>query len=56
MKGVGISTFQLDYDIPLKLSEVLYVPGMKRNLVYVYALENKGYKVLAVDRSGKKID
>jgi hypothetical protein len=45
MKGVGTSTFQLDSDIPLQLSEVLYVPGMKRNLVFVYALENKGYKV-----------
>jgi hypothetical protein len=45
VKGVGNSTFQLDYDIPLQLSEVLYVPGMKRNLVFVSALEDKGYKV-----------
>lgn len=45
VKGVGSSTFQLDSDIPLQLSEVLYVPGMKRNLVSVSALEDKGYKV-----------
>ena len=45
VKRVGISTFQLDSDIPLQLSEVLYVPGMKRNLVSVSALEDKGYKV-----------
>jgi hypothetical protein len=32
-------------DIPLQLSDVLYVPGMKRNLVSVSALEDKGYKV-----------
>jgi hypothetical protein len=44
VKGVGTSTFQLDFDIPLQLSEVLYVPGMKRNLVSVSALDNKGYK------------
>jgi hypothetical protein len=45
VKGVGTSTFQLDSDIPLQLNEVLYVPGMKRNLVSIFALEDKGYKV-----------
>ena len=45
VKGVGTSTFQLDSDLPFQLSEVLYVLGMKRNLVYVFALEDKGYKV-----------
>jgi hypothetical protein len=45
VKGVGTSSFQLDFDIPLQLSEVLYVRGMKRNLVSVSALEDKGYKV-----------
>jgi hypothetical protein len=37
VKGVGTSTFQLDSDIPLQLSEVLYVLGMKMNLVSVFA-------------------
>jgi hypothetical protein len=45
VKGVGTSSFQLDSNIPLQLSEVLYVPGMKRNLVFVSVLEDKGYKV-----------
>jgi hypothetical protein len=45
VKGVGTSTFQLDFDMHLQLSEVLYVPGMKRNLVSISALEDKGYKV-----------
>ena len=45
MKGVGTYTFQLDSDIALKLSEVLYVHGMKMNLVSISALEDKGYKV-----------
>jgi hypothetical protein len=45
VKGVGTYTFQLDFDIPLQSSEVLYVPGMKRNLVFVSSLEDKGYKV-----------
>jgi hypothetical protein len=46
VKGVGYSSFQLDSDIPLQLSEVLYVHGMKRNLVSISALEDKGYKVI----------
>jgi hypothetical protein len=45
VKGVGTSTFQLDSDMHLQLSEVLYVLGMKRNLVSISALEDKGYKV-----------
>ena len=31
---------------PLKMSDVLYVPGMKKNLISVSALEDKGYDVL----------
>jgi hypothetical protein len=46
VKGVGTSTFQLDSDLPLQLSEVLlYAPGMKMKLVFVSFLEDKGYKV-----------
>jgi hypothetical protein len=29
----------------LHLSEVLYVPGMKRNFVSIFSLEDKGYRV-----------
>jgi hypothetical protein len=42
VRGVGTSTFQLDSNMQLKLEEVLYVPGMKRNLVSISALEDKG--------------
>jgi hypothetical protein len=45
VKGVGTSTFQLDSDMQLQLSEVLFVHGMKRNLVSIFALEDEGYKV-----------
>jgi hypothetical protein len=45
VRGVGTSTFQLDSDMQLQLIEVLYVPRMKRNLVSISALEDKGYKV-----------
>jgi hypothetical protein len=46
VKGVGSSSFQLNSDILLQLSEVLCVPRMKRNLVSISALEAKGYKVI----------
>jgi hypothetical protein len=45
VRGFGPSTFQLDSNMQLKLEEVLYVPRMKRNLVSISALENKGYKI-----------
>jgi hypothetical protein len=46
VKEVGSSSFQLDFDIPLQLSEVLCVHGMKRNLVSISALKDKCYKVI----------
>jgi hypothetical protein len=45
MKGVGSTSLQLDSSTPLHLSDVLFVPGMRRNLVSILAFENKGYKV-----------
>jgi hypothetical protein len=45
VRGVRTSTFQIDSDMQLKLEEVLYVPGMKRNLISISALEDKGYKI-----------
>ena len=45
MKGVGSTSLQLDSGTPLHLSDVLFVPRMRRNLVSISALENKGYKV-----------
>jgi hypothetical protein len=51
VKWVRTSTFQLDSDIPLQLSEVLYVPRMKRNLVSIFALEDKCYKVTFSERN-----
>jgi hypothetical protein len=45
VRGVGTSTFQLDLDMKLQLKEVLYVPGMKKNIVSISSLEDKGYKI-----------
>lgn len=45
MKGVGTSSLHLDSSISLQLNDVLFVPGIKRNLVSISALEDKGYQV-----------
>ena len=44
VKGSGATSLQLESNDTLHLSDVLYVPGMKRNLVSISALEDKGYK------------
>jgi hypothetical protein len=49
VKAVGYSSFQLDSDIPLQLSEVLYVPRMKRNIFSISSLEDKDYKVTLLE-------
>ena len=45
VKGVGSTSLQLDSGTPLHLSNVLFVPGMRRNLFSISSLEKKGYKV-----------
>ena len=49
VKGFGATSLQLETNDTLHLSDVLYVPGMKRNLVCITALEDKGYKVAFSD-------
>ena len=44
--GVGIVKFQRDLGNPLTLKYVMYVPGLKKNLVYVAMLEDHGYDVI----------
>jgi hypothetical protein len=41
VKGVGTTSFQLKSGKPLKMSEVLYVPGLKKNLLSISAMEDK---------------
>ena len=45
IQGVGSTSFQLNSDTNLKLTEILYVPGIKKNLLSVSALEDKGFRV-----------
>jgi hypothetical protein len=47
--GSGTVSFQRESLPPMLLREVLYVPGLKKNLVSVSAIEERGYEVLFRD-------
>ena len=50
IEGVGLTSLQLDSGTVLHIDDVLYVPGLKKNLLYVAGLEDKCYKVLFMDK------
>ena len=43
--GIGTITFERDFDNPFLLKNVMHVPGLKKNLVLITMLEDKGYDV-----------
>ena len=46
MIGIGRITFQRESSSPLTLKDVMYVLGLKKNLVSVAMLEDHGYDVI----------
>eukprot|EP00253_Pinus_taeda_P029879 PITA_29879 len=44
--GVGMIAFQREHGASITLTDVKYVPGLKKNLVSVAMLEDKGYDVV----------
>jgi len=49
VKGVGNVTLQLNQGNTIHLQDVLYLPDLKKNLVSISAMEDKGYKVAFSD-------
>jgi hypothetical protein len=49
IEGVGSISFRLEFGARLHVDEVLYVPGLKKNLLSVATLEDKGYWVIFKD-------
>ena len=49
IKGVGEASYKLNSGKPIKMKEILYVPGLKNNLLSISTLDEKGYKVAFVD-------
>ena len=45
MTGIGTITFERELGKPFLLKYVMHVPGLKKNLVSVAMLEDKGYDV-----------
>ena len=43
IQGIGSTSFRLDSGTDLKITEILYIPGIKKNLLFVLALEDKGF-------------
>jgi hypothetical protein len=43
--GIGIVTFQRDAMPPISFRDVLYVPGLKKNLISVSTLQDRGLEV-----------
>jgi hypothetical protein len=48
--GVGSISFRLEFRARIHVDEVLYVPGLKKNLLSVATLEDKGYWVIFKDK------
>ena len=46
VSGEGTVVLQSKHGAPLTLIDVNYVPGLKKNIVSVTTLENKGYDVV----------
>jgi hypothetical protein len=49
IKGVGESNHKLNSGNSLKMKDVLYVPGLKKNLLSISSLEKKGFRVPFID-------
>lgn len=43
---LGTFTFQREHGVPLTLKKFMYVPGLKKNLVSIAMLEDRGYDVI----------
>ena len=45
IKGFGATNLQFDSGSFIHIDEILYVPGLKKNLLSVAVLEDKGYNL-----------
>jgi len=44
--GIGTISFERESGKPFILKKVMHVPGLKKNLIFVVMLEDKGYDVV----------
>jgi hypothetical protein len=46
---MGEATYKLDSETSMRLKDVLYVPGLKKNLLSISALDKEGFRVAFID-------
>jgi hypothetical protein len=49
IKGMGEATYKLDSGTSMRMKDVLYVLGLKKNLLSISALDKKGFMVAFID-------
>ena len=49
IKGSGESSYKLDFEKYMKIKDVLFVPGLKKNLLSISALDVKGLRIAFID-------
>jgi len=49
IEGIGSTSFQLDSKIFFHIEGILFVHGLKKNLLSISTLENRGFKVTFMD-------
>ena len=50
MTGISTISFERESGKTFQLEDVMHVPGLKKNLVLVAMLEDKGYNIVFSDR------
>jgi hypothetical protein len=49
IKGVGEASFKLDYGKLMKIKDVLFILGLRKNILSISTLEEKGFIISFVD-------
>jgi hypothetical protein len=49
IKGIGEASYKLNSGKLMKMKEVLYVPGLKKNLLSISASDKKGFRVAFIN-------
>ena len=49
IKGIGEASLQIDSSNHLLIKDILFVQNLKKNLLSISALEDKGFRVAFVD-------
>ena len=49
IKGIGESSYNLDFGTSMRMNEVLYILGLKKNLLSILTLDKRGHRVAFID-------